>query len=207
MKPAPPLAGLLGLVGLTVLNDLAFIALQSASSLVIAADYAVRLVIVAALAASPLAREALRRALRPVGGAAFLLWSAGIVAASFAVAKTVGEPLDRLFPETVLFRFSAPPSAALAAIDLTFGLALIALSEEWLGRVYFRAVVAPRLSDGAAMAGLSGAAFALMHWSGGVADVVCAFPVGVLFMLSYMRTGSIRPALAAHLAINLIGFW
>ena len=84
--------------------------------------------------------------------------------------------------------------------DLTIGIALVALSEELL----FRGLIYNRLTKHKVL--FSSILFGLIHWGSGFDSVVIATIIGVLFALSYKKTGSIYPAIAAHYLIDFILF-
>ena len=106
-----------------------------------------------------------------------------------------------------LHRYPAPSSALLEFLDLTFGLALVALSEEALGRVYFRAVVSRYVSSPVVLTVLSALAFAAAHWSQGPGGLAATFLFGLIALAIYLRMRSIWPCLLGHYVANLLIFW
>lgn len=188
------------------LNDFAFVQLQHSYLYTVLLDYALRVFVLWRLLASPAAREAILAAWEPTP-----LWpTLGWVATIFAVSR-VAEFLEPAFEAVapglgfVGFPWSGVPAAH--AVDLTLGLALVAASEELLGRVWFRQVVEPLVPNRALFVVLSAAVFALAHWSQGTGGIASTFIVGTALMLAYLRLGSIGPCIVAHYLANLAIFW
>ncbi|MBU1247496.1 MAG: CPBP family intramembrane metalloprotease [Proteobacteria bacterium] len=94
--------------------------------------------------------------------------------------------------------------AFLEWFDLTFGLVLVAVSEEVVFRAaaarFFAALPAPLFYLATSL--LFGAA----HWSGGFPLVVNASLIGFVFMLFYRNTGLLWPLIAAHFLVNFVDF-
>ncbi|MBC8337143.1 MAG: CPBP family intramembrane metalloprotease [Alphaproteobacteria bacterium] len=104
----------------------------------------------------------------------------------------------------VLFRYPALDPGFLYWTDITFGLALTAISEEFLFRGVFARLMSAFFKKTAMMVAASAVFFALIHWSHGVTSMVVAAFAGVALMMLYLRTGSVLPGMAAHYAVN---FW
>ena len=88
----------------------------------------------------------------------------------------------------------------LFVFDLTVGIALVALSEELL----FRGLIYNRLPRYKIL--ISSILFGLIHWGSGFDSVLIATIIGVLFALSYKKTGSLYPAITAHFLVDFILF-
>lgn len=188
------------------LNDFAFSRLEHSYVYTVMLDYALRAFVLWRLYASPGARRAIVEAWRPTELRPTLLWIGAVVAAS--QAGELLEPWIAAFAPGAPVHGSPPPrSVALHALDLTLGLMLVAVSEELLGRVYFRSVVEPLLNSRALFVLVSALAFALAHWSQGLGGLVSTFLGGVVLMVAYLRLGSIGPCVVAHYLANLLIFW
>lgn len=198
---------LLGLAALCILGDLALATTQREYGATLAVDYAIRLIVLSSLLVWRPARSAIASAFKAIPGVRFLLWVAGLAAAARLLDVTLRFPLDARFPELALFRWPAPDSDVLFLFDLTFGLALVAASEELLFRVFFAAVAAPLLREGLPTIAASALLFALAHWSQGPGAALAALGMGALYMAAYLRTGSILPSLFGHYAVDLHAFW
>jgi uncharacterized protein len=97
-------------------------------------------------------------------------------------------------------------SHGLYVFDMIAGLALVALSEELLGRrVAFR-VLSLYTSRRWMIIVISSVVFGLMHWSNGVANVLTSSIAGVVFMVLYLRTGSLWTCIAVHYVFNFLVF-
>ena len=97
-------------------------------------------------------------------------------------------------------KFPEIKNQALFLFDLTFGITLVALSEELL----FRGLIYNRLKKHKIL--LSSILFGLIHWGAGLDAVVIAIPIGMMFAYSYKDSGSILPALSAHFLIDFFLF-
>lgn len=137
------------------------------------------------------------------GWPAFAGWSLALAATGIAVDQ-LGPPVWKSFlPASGLGGYPVE-SGFLVWFDLTFGLGLVALSEE----VVFRAMAArcfaalPAVWFYLATSLLFGAA----HWSSGLPTCVGAALIGCLFMVFYRATGLLGPLVAAHFAVNFVDF-
>ena len=202
-----PAIGLLGLVTAAFfLNDFGFLMIETAPQW-LAVDYTSKLLALGLLFfVAPLRLAAagslklpipVRDAVSPV----VLCTIAIIVIDNFFRVVYLIE-IDSL----VLFRYPGLDPGLLYWTDVTFGLALTAVSEEFVFRGVFAVVAARYLSGTAAMVLVSAIVFALIHWSHGLTSMVVAGIAGVVLMVLYLRTGSVLPGIAAHYAINFADF-
>lgn len=136
----------------------------------------------------------------------FAAWLLFTTAAGVWLIDGPGRRLLELWPET---RFGMVPlilSPGLRWFDLTFGLVLVAVSEEFV----FRGVLLPQLSRRlrSEWAGLliSSALFGLVHWSTGAGAVLQTGIAGLLLGLCTLRTRTLYPAVIAHYVINFVTF-
>jgi membrane protease YdiL (CAAX protease family) len=97
-------------------------------------------------------------------------------------------------------------SPLFSRIDLTFGLMMVAVCEELVFRGYLFALLRRFTSHRASIVILSGAAFGLIHWSGGIHRVVATSLIGAIFMMLYIRSRSLHPLIVAHFIINFFAF-
>ncbi len=171
-------------------------------------DYALRMIVIAVVFAYKPFRRSVTDSLRiPIP-----LWKVITIAFLIAVFNIVMRykveaPLYYLFPQFVIFPYPQPTSTFLHAIDLTFGLTLVAASEEFLFRVLMPRFFASFHNSKVFVLLGSSLLFGLVHWEHGVGSVVAAFIIGVVLMYSVQRTGSLRPALLAHYLMDLWIFW
>src|SRR5262249_34213118 len=161
-------------------------------------DYAGRLGGLAVLALIPAARAvAFRRE-----GLRIPRWEAGawivaIVAADHWAGGLIRRSVNAAFPAALLGGVPAT-HGALHVIDIGFGLALVALSEEIVFRRCARHLVQGWLGDGWAMLAVTSLLFGAYHWWSGLGTVSEAALIGGLVMAFYRRAGALSPAVLAH---------
>jgi membrane protease YdiL (CAAX protease family) len=114
--------------------------------------------------------------------------------------------INAAFPMTVLGGYPRPLHGLLYAVDLFFGLALVAFSEEIIFRRCARHVFRSQLGDGWLLVLATSLLFGCYHWWAGLGRVVDAAVVGALFMFFYQRSGVLWPVVLAHYLIDLYFF-
>lgn len=166
-------------------------------------DYAQRALIIvlgwAALA------DSFRRPLPPITDRVWL-WALGGAAAIVAVDTwTGGQDLRAAFDTALFPEVSFPPleNEVWQAVDLTFGLVLVAVSEE----LVFRRLWADWWdARGGGRAGLyvgSALVFGLLHLPQGLADTAVAVVWGALLMYLYQRSRSLALVILVHFIVDL----
>jgi len=190
-------------------NDLLFIASRTVEQWLFA-DYGSKvlalalLLAVAPLRAAVRATLALRRPWKEAAGWAVL---ATIAIAGLDQVTTAFK--DGLGDSPVWSGVSTYPAIddpVLRAIDLTVGLALTALSEEFLFRGALGAIGVRYVANRILLSLLAALAFALIHWSQGVVSLAFTFAAGVILMALFWRTGSTIPGIVVHYVVNLVSF-
>ncbi|HWA48770.1 MAG TPA: CPBP family intramembrane glutamic endopeptidase [Dongiaceae bacterium] len=167
-------------------------------------DYLMRATALIALAvARPTRHLAFKTRPLQIGKAELAAWFLG--AATLAALYGYEPPWHVVEAWSPDIRLDFPPRTrgVLHFIDLTFGLALVAIHEEIFFRRVARAVLRP-LGDGVAMIAISSVIFGLFHWWTGLPNIVLATVTGAFLMLLYRRAGALWPAVLAH---YLIDFW
>ncbi len=91
-------------------------------------------------------------------------------------------------------------------VDLTAGLAAVGIVEEAVFRGYLRIFLSRYTRRAWVVIGISAMAFGLIHWSGGLQQIMAASAVGAVFMALYLRTRSLPAIMAAHYLVNFIAF-
>lgn len=189
------------------LNDFAFMAAKTSLEW-LAADYGSKILALAILFWVPTLRRAatgtmaLPRA--PLEATVLAVACAAvIIGADRFLRSGVNIEVESL----VLFTYPKLESPVLRWTDITFGLALTAVSEELVFRGLFARLMAGAFPGAAAMMVASAVFFALIHWSHGTTTVVVAFVAGLALMALYRRTGSLLPAMAAHYLVDLWDFF
>lgn len=187
---------------LLMLNDFAFMALSGQTELLYA-DYGFKLAILFALL------SAARHLPAPV--TAWRQGNARLAAMIFAVVTTMvlqvdllADWIDGLVPSWDLFDWPKGLDPRLKAIDLSFGLALTALTEEFLFRRLALSVLSGSM---AARVIVSSLLFGLVHWGEGVGSMAAVSLAGVPLALGYLRTGSLALVVLAHFVVDVILFF
>lgn len=189
------------------LNDFVFMATETAPGW-LTADYGSKVLALLILLTVPALRRAAAdtiRLKRPAAEAMVLatLCTGLIIGVDYFFRSVVDIEVESL----VLFRYPALEPDVLYWIDITFGLALTAVSEEMVCRGVFAVLMARFLPGAVSMVAVSAVLFALIHWSHGITSMVVALIAGVALMALFLRTGSVLPGIAAHYAVNLADFF
>jgi uncharacterized protein len=172
----------------------------------IACDYAGRLIALAVLAAVPAARGvAFSRQQISIAWWEVALWIIGLVAFDRIVDHAVAGYVSAMVPSTRIGQFP-PVHGWLFAVDISFGLALVAYSEEVIFRRCSREVLTGLVGDKAAMVIISAVLFASYHWWTGVGNIIAAMLFGLLAMLFYRRAGALLPVVLAHYLCDVANF-
>jgi len=196
------------------LNDFVFIATKTASQW-LAADYASKFLgLMIVIAILPF-RDCVKKSFVPLKelheplpmtiiriGTLIFVCLLVMVASEYFVLI----PLLDVFPETILFSYPRIDVPLLYWFDLTFGLALTAISEEFVFRSIAKSVIGKFSDRTSVILIVSGVIFALAHWSHGVANVADNLISGILLMTLYLHTRSIAPPIIVHYLINVWHF-
>jgi len=111
--------------------------------------------------------------------------------------------LEQTLPNTQMTSMPKIRNPLMNIFDLSFGVVLVALSEEIVFRGYcFSALQGlwPRW----VIVAVSTVLFGLIHWSQGLHAIVSTALWGILPMVAMARTGSIFPAMIAHYITDLV---
>lgn len=169
-------------------------------------DYAGRLGTLAVLWFGPAARA---MAFTPqrlnIGLVQAIAWAIGLASLYTIIDSPLRGFIDATVPGTTIGSYLAS-HGWLHAVDVTFGLALVAFQEEIYFRRCARAVVRNWLGDGFGMIIATSLLFAAYHWWTGLGNMVTAGLFGIGAMWLYRRAGSIWPVMLAHYLADLIVF-
>jgi uncharacterized protein len=169
-------------------------------------DYAGRLGGLSILAAIPSARavafrwERLRMALWKV-----VLWIAGLAAADHYLGGWARRTINTALPATVLGVYPQT-SGWLYLVDVVFGLALVAYSEEIVFRRCARQVFQTYLGNGSLLVLVTSLLFGAYHWWIGVGNIVEATMMGVLLMLFFLQSEALWPVVLGHYVTDVVDF-
>jgi membrane protease YdiL (CAAX protease family) len=108
---------------------------------------------------------------------------------------------------SILFKPDFDLPSGIHLIDLTFGLALVAISEELLCRRCGKLVLRSYLADDRLMILVSALLFGLMHWSQGIAAMPSIIVLGAFMMRVHLEVGALWPLMVAHYIIDVIVFY
>lgn len=133
----------------------------------------------------------------------FLWWMLLLTVTGVLIDQVGWRFLEQVLPDTHLTSMPKIRNPLVNLFDITFGVALVAVSEEIVFRGYcFSALQGlwPRWVIVAASAIL----FGMIHWSQGLHAIASTALWGILPMAAMARTGSVVPAMIAHYVTDLI---
>jgi hypothetical protein len=169
-------------------------------------DYAGRLAGLAMLVAIPSARVvAFRRETLRMAVWKLPLWIAGIVIADRYLGRWIGTTINTLLPATALGGYPRE-SGSLYLIDVVFGLALVAYSEEVFFRKCARDLFKIYLGDGGLLVFVTSLLFGAYHWWSGVGNIVVAVILGALLMIFFQRSEALWPVVLGHYLTDIFDF-
>ena len=129
----------------------------------------------------------------------------GLCAGSAGTRLDGRRTLNTVLPATVLGGY--PESHGwLHTVDVVFGLALVAYSEEIVFRRCARQVFQIYLNDGYALVVVTSILFGAYHWWTGIGNIVEAVLIGILLMLFYRRSAALWPVVLAHYLTDIVDF-
>lgn len=188
------------------LNDFLFIAFNGTYGVYLT-DYATRLAVLFLALLWPVAR--VQTLARPSAEISLVLCLAACLAlpvASRLFHHLLEVPIYRLIGDTALFHFHRLDNPMLYWADLSFGLFLVALSEElvfrklavgWLerfGRPVWQIVLIAALL------------FSLMHWGSGVGRLAYTFVGGAIYTVAFLKLRRLWPLVVAHWIEDFVAF-
>jgi hypothetical protein len=170
----------------------------------IACDYAGRLGTLAVLAVIPTARNvAFARETRQVSSSELAIWVACLLAFELIIGRSVAWIIDAVIPGTRLTAAFSLPNW-LYAVDVTFGIALVACQEEIVFRRCALAVLSKTFGDGTMMVIASALLFGSYHWSRGLGTIISAALFGIVAMAFYVRARVLWPLVLVHYMTDVI---
>jgi hypothetical protein len=170
----------------------------------LACDYAGRLGSLAVLAVIPAARMvAFRREAIEIAWFELAIWAAGLLAFELIIGQSTSWIINMLIPGTWLTKIPQL-SGWPYALDLTFGIALVAYHEEVLFRRCARAVFGKSLGEGTKLVIATALLFGSYHWSRGLGTIVAAILFGIVAMCFYLRAGVLWPLVLVHYVTDVV---
>ncbi|MDC7217488.1 MAG: CPBP family intramembrane metalloprotease, partial [Spirochaetales bacterium] len=135
-----------------------------------------------------------------------ILWTLGITALGLCLDEPGFVLWAKLLPTMRLGSIPIGTDSPLYMLDMTLGLALVAISEE----VIFRGLAYTALRDRnysiPKVFLISAIIFGLIHWSQGPVAIMATAITGSGLMICMYCTGSIYPTIIAHYVINYLSF-
>jgi membrane protease YdiL (CAAX protease family) len=169
-------------------------------------DYTGRVGALVVLGAIPSARKvAFQQERLRIGYGEVVSWIAGIVLVDHYVCGWIRRTINAALPATVLGGYPET-HGWLHTVDIIFGLALVAYSEEILFRRCARHLFQVYLSDGYALVVVTSVLFGAYHWWTGIGNISEAILIGVLLMLFYRRSAALWPVVAGHYLTDIADF-
>lgn len=132
-----------------------------------------------------------------------LMWMLLLTLTGVLIDQAGGRFFEKILPHTQLAVMPKIGSPLVKTFDLTFGVVLVAVSEEIVFRGYCYSALHGRMSP-RLLVPVSALLFGLIHWSTGLHAVISAALWGVLPMVAMIRTGSVVPAMIAHYVTDLV---
>ncbi len=133
------------------------------------------------------------------------VWIAGIVVADHYLGGWARRTINAALPGSVLGVYPQP-TGYLHLVDVVFGLALVAYSEEIVFRRCARHLFQIYLGDGYLSVLVTSFLFGAYHWWTGVGNIVEAFMVGVMLMLFFRQSQALWPVVLGHYLTDIVDF-
>ena len=169
-------------------------------------DYAGRIGTLAILAAIPSIRTAaFRREKIQIALWEAALWIGGLVLVDHYLGGWIRRTINAALPATVLGTYPRL-NGGLYFVDVVFGIALVAYSEEIVFRRCARHIFKPYFGDGFGLVIVTSLLFGAYHWWTGVGNVVEAALMGVLLMLFLQRSAALWPVVLGHYLVDIADF-
>ena len=169
-------------------------------------DYAGRIGTLAILAAIPSIRTAaFRREKIQIALWEAALWIAGLVLVDHYLGGWIRRTINAALPATVLGTYPRL-NGWLYFVDVVFGIALVAYSEETVFRRCARHIFKPYFGDSFGLVIVTSLLFGAYHWWTGVGNVVEAALMGVLLMLFLQRSAALWPVVLGHYLVDIADF-
>jgi uncharacterized protein len=145
----------------------------------------------------------LDRVRAPVGFSKSILVFAAVLIAQFVLDAFIYPTLRANLDYFDLSRFPHIPNEFFRTFDLTFGLLLVAVSEECVFRALLMTVLERWQLNSMIVIAVSALAFALIHLTSGLADTLNALLYGLLLGFAYWQTRRLWLCILSHYLTDL----
>lgn len=185
-------------------NDFFYIYFQNDFFSFIAADYLSRIISLALFLILGMRFNDFWRQTKNFGETA--IWTILIVIFGFIANEIVESTFTNFFHLTPFFKFPRYPNRLWLMIDLSFGLLLVAISEEIIFRGVVISWLKKHIKNHYQLVLISSSFFASIHWGGGLKQVVHTFFWALLPSHYYIKTRRLLPCVVAHFITNFLMF-
>ncbi len=136
----------------------------------------------------------------------FIFWTLFITTLGLCLDEPGFSIWGKILPSINLGSIPIGQESPYYVLDMTVGLALVAIAEEVIFRgLAFTALKEKGYSPSSVFI-ISGIAFGLIHWSAGPVAIVTTAITGAGLMVCMWKTRSILPTIIAHYIINYLSF-
>jgi membrane protease YdiL (CAAX protease family) len=132
-----------------------------------------------------------------------LRWALLLTVTGIFIDQVVWRFFEHLLPGTQLASMPRIKNPIVNIVDLTFGILLVAVSEEIVFRGYCFTALRDRMGT-KLLISTSAVLFGLIHWSTGQHAIITTALWGVMPMVAMIRTGSVVPGVVAHYITDLV---
>jgi membrane protease YdiL (CAAX protease family) len=132
-----------------------------------------------------------------------LFWMLLLTVVGLLIDQVGWRFLGQVLPDTQLVAMPKIRNPYVNFFDLSFGVALVAVSEEMVFRGYCFSALQGRWPPWV-LVSVSAVLFGLIHWSQGLHAIISTALWGILPMVAMTRTGSVFPAMIAHYITDLV---
>jgi len=130
-------------------------------------------------------------------------WMLPLTATGIFIDQVGWHFFEHLLPNTQLASMPRIQDPVVNIIDLTFGIMLVAVTEEIVFRGYCFTALRDRMGT-KLLISTSAVLFGLIHWSTGQHAIITTALWGVMPMVAIIRTGSVVPGVVAHYITDLV---
>ncbi|MFT4554578.1 MAG: membrane protease YdiL (CAAX protease family) [Chlamydiales bacterium] len=136
----------------------------------------------------------------------FLIASIALTTIGIGIDQLWGHYITPFFHEEPFFKFPSIENSILKWIDLTFGLILVALSEEIVFRGHLTSWLKQKDLNPFIIVFIVSGLFGAIHWGSGINNALMATTWSILPTFFILRYNSIYPVVIAHFMTNFISF-
>jgi membrane protease YdiL (CAAX protease family) len=144
--------------------------------------------------------------LKGLGVKPFILYAILLSTTGIFIDQVVWRFFMKILPNTQLGTWPKIKNPIIDKMDLFFGLILVGFIEEVIFRGFCINILRRLFSKGWVIFIISSLIFGFIHWSLGLHAIVTTALWGILPLWVMWKTGSIAPAILAHILTNVVAF-